>query len=170
LQPIADALASLPADNLIPEGEAVVADSRGLPDFGLLHTDLAAGRQDGLLYYAFDLLYLDGFDLRVAALVERKRLLAELLADASERILLAEHLEGRAPRSKSAPAPWVSKGSQGPRSDRRGAKQSRAFSAALHGTPRRRPDNRRSATRMRFDWTCPLSSRCCQECTPDKSP
>ena len=42
-QPIADALAILPADNLILDGEAVVADTRGAPDLGLLHADLAAG-------------------------------------------------------------------------------------------------------------------------------
>jgi bifunctional non-homologous end joining protein LigD len=66
----------------------------GVPDFGLLHADLAADRQDRLLYYAFDLLYLDGFDLRGARLAERKRVLAELLAGASGRILYAEHLEG----------------------------------------------------------------------------
>jgi bifunctional non-homologous end joining protein LigD len=53
---IADALATLAAKDLILDGEAVVADSRGVPDFGLLHADLAAGRQDRLLYYAFDLL------------------------------------------------------------------------------------------------------------------
>src|SRR5918995_2197846 len=93
-QPIADALAALPAQDLILDGEAVVADSRGVPDFGLLHADLAAGRKDRLLYYAFDLLYLDGLDLRGARLTERKRLLRELLAGASERILFAEHLEG----------------------------------------------------------------------------
>ena len=93
-QPIADALATLPANDLILDGEAVVADSRGVPDFGLLHADLAAGRKDRLLYYAFDLLYLDGFDLRGARLAERKRVLAQLLAGASERILYAEHLEG----------------------------------------------------------------------------
>jgi bifunctional non-homologous end joining protein LigD len=93
-QPIADALATLPATDLILDGEAVVADSRGVPDFGLLHADLAAGRQDRLLYYAFDLLYLDGFDLRGARLAERKHVLAELLAGGSERILFAEHLEG----------------------------------------------------------------------------
>ena len=50
-QTIADALATLPATDLILDGEAVVADSRGIPDFGLLHTALAAGRQDRLLYY-----------------------------------------------------------------------------------------------------------------------
>jgi bifunctional non-homologous end joining protein LigD len=72
----------------------VQEDSHGVPDFGLLHADLAAGRQDRLLYYAFDLLYLDGSDLRAAGLGERKRLLAELLAGASEGILFAEHMEG----------------------------------------------------------------------------
>jgi bifunctional non-homologous end joining protein LigD len=77
-RPIADALAELPANDLILDGEAVVADSRGVPDFGLLHADLAAGRKDRLLYYAFDLLYLDGFDLRGARLAERKHVLAEL--------------------------------------------------------------------------------------------
>jgi bifunctional non-homologous end joining protein LigD len=40
-QPIAEALAALPATGLILDGEAVVADSRGIPDFGLLHADLA---------------------------------------------------------------------------------------------------------------------------------
>jgi ATP dependent DNA ligase domain len=64
------------------------------PDFGLLHADLAASRTDRLLYYAFDLLYLDGFDLRGAPLAERKGMVSELLAEASERILFAEHLEG----------------------------------------------------------------------------
>jgi bifunctional non-homologous end joining protein LigD len=93
-QTIADALTALPSKDLILDGEAVVADSRGVPDFGLLHAHLAARRQDRLLYYAFDLLYLDGFDLRRARLGERKRLLSELLAGAPERILYAEHLEG----------------------------------------------------------------------------
>ena len=84
-QPIADALATLPADDLILDGEAVVADSRGVPDFGLLHADLAGGRKDRLLYYAFDLLYLDRIDLRAVRLAERKRVLLELVAGSSER-------------------------------------------------------------------------------------
>jgi ATP-dependent DNA ligase len=48
-QTIADALTRLPVMDLILDGEAVVADSRGIPDFGLLHADLAAGRRDRLL-------------------------------------------------------------------------------------------------------------------------
>ena len=46
-----DAVAALPAKDLILDGEAVVVDSRGIPDFGLLHADLAGGRKDRLLYY-----------------------------------------------------------------------------------------------------------------------
>jgi bifunctional non-homologous end joining protein LigD len=49
-QTIAYALTALPSKDLILEGEAVVADSRGVPDFGLLHADLAAGRKDRVLY------------------------------------------------------------------------------------------------------------------------
>jgi bifunctional non-homologous end joining protein LigD len=110
-QPIVDALTALPENDVILDGEAVVADSRGIPDFGLLHADLAAGRQDRLLYYAFDLLYLDGLDLRGARLAERKRLLRELLAGASERNLFAEHLEEQGADIQSAPAPWAWRGS-----------------------------------------------------------
>jgi bifunctional non-homologous end joining protein LigD len=57
----------------------------------LLHADLAAARKDRLLYCAFDLLYLDGFDLRAAALGERKRLLAELLAGLQTHPLCRAH-------------------------------------------------------------------------------
>ena len=77
---VTDGLATLPANDLILDGEAVVTDLRGIPDFGLLHADLAAARKDRLLYYAFDLLYLDGFDLRGSRLSERKRMLSDLLA------------------------------------------------------------------------------------------
>jgi bifunctional non-homologous end joining protein LigD len=59
------------------DGEiVVVVDSR--TDFGALQADLSAGRHDRLLYYAFDLLHLDGYDLRKVPLLERKRLLKDL--------------------------------------------------------------------------------------------
>jgi bifunctional non-homologous end joining protein LigD len=48
-----------------------------------------------LVYYAFDLLYLDGFDLRRAALIERKRVLAGLLSGAGLNLIrFCEHIEG----------------------------------------------------------------------------
>ena len=47
------------------------------------------------MYYGFDLLYLDGFDLRAAPLTARKAALAPLLAAAgSQRVRYSEHIEG----------------------------------------------------------------------------
>jgi bifunctional non-homologous end joining protein LigD len=94
-KPIAFALAKLQAKYLIADGEVVVNDSQGVPDFASLHADLAAGRTDRLLYYAFDLLYIDGFDLRASPLLERKRVLAQLLGGAHVGpILFSDHLKG----------------------------------------------------------------------------
>ena len=52
-------------------------------------------RYDRLAYYAFDLLYLDGFDLRAAALVERKRVLSRFLNEAGNvgPLHYCEHFE-----------------------------------------------------------------------------
>ena len=58
--------------------------------------DLKRGRRDRYAYYAFDLLHLDGFDLRAAPLIERKRVLEAFLAEAngnSPRILYCEHFQ-----------------------------------------------------------------------------
>ncbi|HEU4620566.1 MAG TPA: DNA ligase D [Gammaproteobacteria bacterium] len=91
---IARALSELPAREAVLDGEVVVLDSGGLSDYHRLQEDLGRGRTDRLVFYAFDLLYVDGFDLRNAALTERKRVLAELLrgADAA-RLRFSEHLE-----------------------------------------------------------------------------
>jgi hypothetical protein len=49
---------------------------------------------DRLEYYVFDVLYLEGFDLRLAQLVERKRLLEQVLRDATaSRVHLSKHLQ-----------------------------------------------------------------------------
>ena len=96
-RPIADALRQLKAKEFVLDGEVVLVDARGIPDFSMLHAALAAGSTEQLLYYVFDLLYLDEFDLRDAPLAERKRRLSALLAGAGERILYAEHLEGKGP-------------------------------------------------------------------------
>jgi bifunctional non-homologous end joining protein LigD len=94
-RPIAQALTRLPVNDLVLDGEMIVADASGVPDFAALHADLAAGRKDRLVYYAFDLLYLDGIDLRAAPLIERKRLLASILAGAPSAgpIVFSDHFE-----------------------------------------------------------------------------
>ena len=93
LRSIAEAAASLGAKDLVLDGEVVVP-GRGSGDFEGLQDDLGAGRSDRFVYHAFDILYLDGFDLRPAPLIERKRVLAELLDKrTSDRLQYVEHLE-----------------------------------------------------------------------------
>lgn len=87
-------LVMMPTRECIIDGEAVVQDEQGLTDFGALQDDLAKGGSDRIVYFAFDLLYLDGHDLRRTPLLERKLLLAELLGGQSRRLHLSEHREG----------------------------------------------------------------------------
>jgi hypothetical protein len=60
---IAAEFASAGIGQAVVDGEIVVVVGERT-DFGALQADLAAGRQDRLLFYAFDLLHLDGYDLR----------------------------------------------------------------------------------------------------------
>ena len=59
-----------------------------------LRSELARKNSDRLIYYAFDLLFLDGVDLRSSPLHERKRRLQQLLRKSSPDFLYAQHLEG----------------------------------------------------------------------------
>src|SRR5262245_46255908 len=61
---IAQGLQLLAARDAILDGEVVVLDERGAADRQELQRHVAAGRTDRLLYFVFDLLYIDGFDLR----------------------------------------------------------------------------------------------------------
>jgi bifunctional non-homologous end joining protein LigD len=91
---IARALAALGLSSALLDGEIVVQDSDGIAKFSLLQADLSANRQDRFVYYLFDLLYAEGYDLTPAALVDRKALLAEIVAalPASSPIRFSEHL------------------------------------------------------------------------------
>ena len=82
----------------IIDGEAVVLDDQGLPDFGLLQQSLG-GRGGKRIspeasLYAFDLLYFDGHDLRAMELVSRRHLLEELIGKAEGTIKFSEALGG----------------------------------------------------------------------------
>jgi ATP-dependent DNA ligase len=91
------ALHELSKHGFILDGEVVVLDERGISHFHSLQDDLAGRRQDRLGYFVFDVLYLDGFDLREVPLIllDRKQILADLVGSTSSaaRIRLSEHLE-----------------------------------------------------------------------------
>jgi bifunctional non-homologous end joining protein LigD len=88
---IAKAVATLKVKSATIDGEAVCCDEAGLAIFDLLH-----GRQhdDRALLYAFDLLELDGEDLRPQPLEARKTRLEKLVATPSAGIQYNEQVEG----------------------------------------------------------------------------
>jgi bifunctional non-homologous end joining protein LigD len=96
---IADAVAELDADSALIDGELVVEGSDGVTSFSLLQEELKSGRQNRLVYYVFDLLYLDGRDLRSLPLDERKEALARLIKRAPKNspLRFSESIAGRGP-------------------------------------------------------------------------
>jgi len=77
---LADAFPALPAKTAILDGEIVVVDESGISHFADLQQSLSDGTSERLTFFAFDLMYLDGYDLTAAKLVDRKALLESLLA------------------------------------------------------------------------------------------
>ncbi len=79
------------------ECRSAVPDEHGRSEFAALQDELNGGSHGRFVFYAFDLLYLDGLDLRDAALVDRKHVLAELTQDCDDLIRYSEHLEEDGP-------------------------------------------------------------------------
>jgi bifunctional non-homologous end joining protein LigD len=96
---IAEAVRPLAADTALIDGELVVDGDDGVSSFSLLQQDLKSGRQDRLTYYVFDLMYLNGDDLRPQPLRARKAALATLLVDAPKagRLRLSESIAESGP-------------------------------------------------------------------------
>jgi bifunctional non-homologous end joining protein LigD len=96
---IADALAGLGLGSALIDGEIVVEDEKGISSLNNLQADLKAGRRERFRYYVFDLLYCEGYDLTKATLVDRKRLLQDIVAGlaAGSPIRFSEHLEADGP-------------------------------------------------------------------------
>jgi len=89
---IAKALKGLKVQSAILDGEAVVEDERGVTSFVKLVEALEAGRSDEMGYIAFDLLYLNGVDVREAPLLDRKDLLKAVIGGRkSQRLRYSEH-------------------------------------------------------------------------------
>jgi bifunctional non-homologous end joining protein LigD len=89
---VAAALKHLKHDAII-DGEAVVIGAKGIADYQALRRELGNQGASRLAYHAFDLLYLDGYDLRGAPYVERKRLLKSILDGMPATISYVDYLE-----------------------------------------------------------------------------
>jgi bifunctional non-homologous end joining protein LigD len=96
-----DLAQSVKARTAILDGEVVALDDQGRPSFSLMQqrTGFRPGGRRGpvnadvpVLYYAFDLLYLDGYDLRRVPLEDRKRKLASALVP-GDSLRYSDHYE-----------------------------------------------------------------------------
>ncbi|MBX4898471.1 DNA ligase D [Rhizobium bangladeshense] len=88
---VLEAFAALPAQSAVIDGEIVVERDSGASDFSALQHDLSEGRDDRFVFYAFDLLHLDGYNLVNAALLDRKELLESLLPGDHDKLRYSGH-------------------------------------------------------------------------------
>lgn len=95
---IVAALRGIGASHALLDGEVVVFGERGVSSFGALQEALRTDDTARLRYQVFDLLHLDGFDLRSVPLARRKEALARLLTTSSGEIVrYTEHVQGQGP-------------------------------------------------------------------------
>ncbi len=94
---IADDARRLALKTAILDGEAVVLDDKGRSDFGMLQRALgrlpSAVEAGAIVFYAFDVLYFDGRDVRRLQLRERRRLLEPLVAGREGAVRLSEEVQ-----------------------------------------------------------------------------
>ena len=103
--------ASLGAESAIVDGEIIVLNDKGLSDFAELRKAITR-RQHDLYFVAFDLLHLNGYDLRDMPLEDRREILAGTI-EPGRRIQFSEPLPGEAkairgldfPRPRARPLP-----------------------------------------------------------------
>ena len=93
MKTLATEVAKLPAESFIADGEVVVLADDGTTSFADLQAAFQEGVKKPLSYFLFDLLHLNGHNLRNLPLRERKALLATLLKSSGARVRLSEHLE-----------------------------------------------------------------------------
>ncbi len=101
--PLVQAIAALDLPPALIDGEVVAFDANGNPSFSVLQSVLKRGHGEQRAdtpfhFFAFDLLSLDGADLKPLPLIERKERLEALLAHAESPIRVADHLIGAGER------------------------------------------------------------------------
>jgi ATP-dependent DNA ligase len=94
LPAIVAALQALPVRSVIIDGEGVICSTDGRSDFDRMRAVFSRKSSPEAFLYAFDVLELDGRDLRGKPWDERRALLAQLLSGAGDGIRLSEHIEG----------------------------------------------------------------------------
>jgi DNA ligase D-like protein (predicted ligase) len=91
---VVDACCKLKCESALVDGEMVVQDERGITEFHALRSAIYTA-PDRIVFFAFDLLHLDGQDLRRHPLMERRALLRKLIRpDKRSPVQFSDHVEG----------------------------------------------------------------------------
>lgn len=93
-----EALRSLRETSAYLDGELCALDANGVPVFSRLQAAMDEGRTDALVYFCFDLLFLNGEDLTGLPLLERKKRLQRLVPKDLAGVRISEHVVGGGPR------------------------------------------------------------------------
>jgi bifunctional non-homologous end joining protein LigD len=97
-QELARHFTELPVETALIDGEVVQLAVDGTTSFSGLQEALSVGRTGGLSFFAFDLLYRDGWDLTGAALEDRKKALGEIVPREAQGVLrYSDHQIGQGP-------------------------------------------------------------------------
>ena len=94
---IASAVSALGAEQAYLDGELCGVLPDGTTSFSLMQAASDSGNADALMFFLFDLLYLDGEAVSSTPLLERKERLRELLSNASPPLQYSDHQIGRGP-------------------------------------------------------------------------
>ena len=95
---LAHRIAELPLDSALIDGELVHLEPEGTTSFAGLQDAISSGKTDTLSFFAFDLLYRDGWNLARAALEDRKAALAEIVSPRAQGMLrYSDHQIDRGP-------------------------------------------------------------------------
>ena len=97
MRDLANAAAAFPVGSCILDGEFVALDEEGRSNFSDLQAAFQEGQRANLVYFAFDLLHLNGHNLRDLPLRERNAILAKIFSSFQENssIRICDHIEGR---------------------------------------------------------------------------
>src|SRR5256885_15157095 len=88
---IARSLSQIVVGDAVVDGEIAILDANGVPRFELIQQ----GKNDEALLFAFDLLRLDGEDLRPRPIEQRRDLLRSLFSNTAANLRVSEELDGR---------------------------------------------------------------------------
>jgi bifunctional non-homologous end joining protein LigD len=94
---IAEAVAELDARQAYLDGELCGIGTDGIPSFNIVQLASDSSNAAALVFFLFDLLYLDGEDLRLRPLIERKERLSILLANTAPSLHYSDHVVGQGP-------------------------------------------------------------------------